>query len=99
MWQGADMTGSRRPPWSAGAWLPALALATSAALGGLAGCSNPASSPVTESPVTRPLAIPPLADGRVSGGLRTYDLDVQEGTTDFGVGGPTDTYGVNQSYL
>ena len=99
MWQGADMTGSRRPLWSAGAWLPALALATSAALGGLAGCSNPASSPVTESPVTRALLIPPLEDGRVSGDLRTYDLDVQEGTTDFGVGGPTDTYGVNQSYL
>jgi FtsP/CotA-like multicopper oxidase with cupredoxin domain len=99
MWQGAGMAGSRRPLRWVGVWIPAVALAGAAALGGLAGCSNPASSPVTEAPVTRALAIPPLAEGTVSQGRRTYALDVQEGTTDFGVGGPTDTYGVNQSYL
>jgi FtsP/CotA-like multicopper oxidase with cupredoxin domain len=99
MWQGAGMAGSRRPLRWVGVWIPAVALAGAAALGGLAGCSNPASSPVTEAPVTRALAIPPLAEGTVSQGRRTYALDIQEGTTDFGVGGPTDTYGVNQSYL
>jgi FtsP/CotA-like multicopper oxidase with cupredoxin domain len=79
--------------------MPAVALATAAALSGLGGCANPASSPVTEAPVTRALAIPPLEEGTVSGGQRTYALDVRAATTDFGVGGPTDTYGVNQSYL
>ncbi len=93
------MAGSRRRLSGVGVWIPAVALACAAALGGLAGCTNPASSPVTEAPVTRALAIPPLEEGLVSQGRRTYALDVQEGTTDFGVGGPTDTYGVNQSYL
>ena len=93
------MAGSPRRLHAVGVWIPAVALATAAALSGLAACSNPASSPVTEAPVTRALAIPPLDEGRVSQGRRTYALDVQEGTTDFGVGGPTDTYGVNQSYL
>ena len=93
------MPGSRRPLCSVVAWIPAVALATAAALSGLAGCANPASSPVTDAPVTRALAIPPLEDGTVSGGQRTYALDVHEATTDFGVGAPTDTYGVNQSYL
>jgi FtsP/CotA-like multicopper oxidase with cupredoxin domain len=99
MWQGAGMARSPRRLHAVGVWIPAVALATAAALSGLAACSNPASSPVTEAPVTRALAIPPLDEGRVSQGRRTYALDVQEGTTDFGVGGPTDTYGVNQSYL
>ena len=93
------MAGSRHPLRTMRVWIPALALATAAALAGLGGCANPASSPVTEAPVTRALAIPPLAEGTVSGGQRAYALDVQAATTDFGVGGPTDTYGVNQSYL
>jgi FtsP/CotA-like multicopper oxidase with cupredoxin domain len=93
------MAGSRRPLRTAAAWIPAVALAIAAALSGLAGCANPASSPVTETPVTRALAIPPLEEGTVSDGQRTYALEVQAATTDFGVGGPTDTYGVNQSYL
>ena len=93
------MAGSRHPLRALGACLPAIGLAAVAALAGLAGCANPASSPVTEAPVTRALAIPPWRRATVSGGQRTYALDVQAGTTDFGVGGPTDTYGVNQSYL
>ncbi len=93
------MPGSAHQLRSRGAWLPALALAAAAALGGLAACANPASSPVTESPVTRPLAIPPLDPGRASGDSVIYSLAVQPGQTDFGLGALTDTYGVNQSYL
>lgn len=93
------MAGSRRALRTGGRWLPVAALAAVAALGGLTGCANPASSPVTEAPVTRPLAIPALEEGTTTGDRRTYSLVVQEGTTDFGVGGPTGTYGVNQSYL
>lgn len=66
---------------------------------GLTGCANPVNSPVTEDPVTRALAIPPLDDGTDVAGVRTYDLSVQSGTTDFGQVAPTATYGVNQSYL
>jgi len=48
----------------------------------------------------RPLAIPPLADSTVDGtGRRVFDLDVRPGTTDFGMGGPAETWGVNGSYL
>ena len=54
---------------------------------------------MTESPVTRPLAIPPLDPGRASGDSVTYSLAVQPGQTDFGLGTMTDTFGVNQSYL
>jgi FtsP/CotA-like multicopper oxidase with cupredoxin domain len=93
------MSGSRRPRRALRVWVPAMALACAAALSGLAACANPASSPVTESPVTRALAIPPLDEGTISGGVRTFDLDVHAATTDFGVGMPTATYGVNQSYL
>ncbi len=93
------MPRSRRPLPAPGAWLPGAALAVIAVLGGVAGCANPASSPVTESPVTTQLAIPRLDEGKVTGDIRTYSLDVQPGTTDFGLGGPTETYGVNQSYL
>jgi FtsP/CotA-like multicopper oxidase with cupredoxin domain len=93
------MAGSLRPLGWLRAWVPALVLAGVAALSGLTGCANPASSPVTEAPVTRALAIPPLEEGTVSGGIRAFDLDVRAATTDFGVGHPTATYGVNRSYL
>jgi FtsP/CotA-like multicopper oxidase with cupredoxin domain len=46
------------------------------------------------------LAIPPLADSRVVDGRRVFDLDIAEGTTDFGVGeSSTRTWGFNGSYL
>ncbi len=93
------MPGSPRPLRATGAWLAGAGLAAVAALGALGGCANPASSPVTEAPVTRPLAIPPLDEGTVTDGVRAFPLAVQAGTTDFGVGAPTETYGVNQSYL
>jgi FtsP/CotA-like multicopper oxidase with cupredoxin domain len=48
----------------------------------------------------RPLAIPPLAESRIEDGRRVFDLRVQEGTTDFGVGDePSLTWGYNGSYL
>ena len=82
------MAGSRHPLRTLEGLDACVALATAAALSGLGGCANPASSPVTEAPVTRALAIPPLEEGTVSGGQRTYALDVQAATTDFGSAGP-----------
>lgn len=55
---------------------------------------------VGEVDFVNPVAVPPLADSRVDGqGRRVFDLTLQEGETDFGRGGPTDTWGVNGSYL
>jgi FtsP/CotA-like multicopper oxidase with cupredoxin domain len=49
---------------------------------------------------SRPLAIPPLAESTVDAdGRRVFDLRLQRGRTDFGLGRPTDTWGVNGSYL
>jgi FtsP/CotA-like multicopper oxidase with cupredoxin domain len=62
------------------------------------GCSNPATSPVTEVPASRPLAIPPLDEGTTTGGTRQYTLAIDEGTHDFGRGA-TATMGVNGGYL
>lgn len=68
-------------------------------LAGGAGCANPADSPVTDEPVTRQLAIPALDEGTPTAQGRRFALAVGEGRTDFGMGGPTDTYGVNATYL
>jgi FtsP/CotA-like multicopper oxidase with cupredoxin domain len=47
-----------------------------------------------------PLAIPPLADSRIEDGRRVFDLTVEEGVTDFGIGdGATPTWGFNGAYL
>lgn len=49
---------------------------------------------------TRPLAVPPLDEGRPDAdGGTVFDLDLQQGTTDFGMGGAGETWGVNGSYL
>lgn len=48
---------------------------------------------------TRPLAVPVVADSEVRHGTRVFRLTADEGTTDFGQGGPADTIGLNQSYL
>jgi blue copper oxidase len=46
------------------------------------------------------LAIPPLADSRVDAqGRRVFDLTLQRGTTEFFPAVPTQTWGVNGSYL
>jgi FtsP/CotA-like multicopper oxidase with cupredoxin domain len=49
---------------------------------------------------SRELRIPPVAEGtRAPDGTRIFDLRLQAGSTDFGFGGPTRTWGVNGSYL
>ncbi|HEX2073100.1 MAG TPA: multicopper oxidase domain-containing protein [Geodermatophilus sp.] len=49
---------------------------------------------------SRPLAIPPLAESTIDAdGRRVFDLRLQTGRTDFGLGRPTDTWGVNGPYL
>ena len=46
------------------------------------------------------LAIPPLAESRIDAqGRRVFDLRAQPGRRDFGVGGPTRTWGYNGDYL
>ncbi|WP_166827111.1 multicopper oxidase family protein [Brevibacterium limosum] len=55
---------------------------------------------VTEPEFTNELAIPPLADSTVEGGVRTFDLAAQRGSTDFaGQDGPTETWGFNGAFL
>ncbi len=45
------------------------------------------------------LKIPALDAGRIDGGVRVYDLTVQNGTTEFFTGYQTRTSGINGSYL
>lgn len=53
-----------------------------------------------EASFARPMAIPPLADSTVDArGRRVFDLRMQAGSTDFGQGRPTETWGFNGSYL
>ena len=48
----------------------------------------------------QPLAIPPLAESTMDAeGRRVFDLDLRAGTTDFGMGGDAETWGINGSYL
>jgi suppressor of ftsI len=67
----------------------------------LAGCTTSGSSPAVEDRAAEwPLAIPELMRGTPDAdGVMHYDLTAQAGTTDFGVGGPADTIGLNGSYL
>jgi blue copper oxidase len=46
-----------------------------------------------------PLAIPPIDAGTVLGGVRVFDLSLQNGKTEFFKGFETDTSGINGSYL
>jgi len=54
---------------------------------------------VGEVDFDHPLAIPPLASSHVEEGTRVFTLDMQEGTSDFGIGGTTATWGFNGAYL
>lgn len=67
----------------------------------LAGCTTTGASPQIEGPTgERPLAIPTLLTGHVrSDGVREFDLTARPGVTDFGMGGPAETIGLNQAYL
>ena len=69
--------------------LRTLAAPLAAALLVLGGCSTSVSSPIVEQPAERPLAIPTLETGVVRDGVRTFDLRVAPGSTDFGRGVPT----------
>lgn len=49
---------------------------------------------------TRPLAVPPLAESRLDGDRRVFDLRLQAGRTDFGPDlGTVETWGINGTYL
>jgi len=62
--------------------------------------SRTAISTVGDVDFTRPLAIPPLAASHVDEqGRRVFDLRAAAGTTDFGRGGPTRTWGYSGGYL
>lgn len=66
---------------------------------GLAACGVSTTS-VMEAEFTNELAIPPLAESAVEGGVRTFDLTAQKGSTEFpGQDGPTETWGFNGSFL
>ncbi|MCF6326990.1 MAG: multicopper oxidase domain-containing protein [Devosiaceae bacterium] len=47
----------------------------------------------------KPLAIPPLLTGRMEGATRVFDLDIQDGQTEFFPGLQTKTRGINGSFL
>jgi FtsP/CotA-like multicopper oxidase with cupredoxin domain len=79
----------------------AAALAGIVAAGLLAACDIGSASPVTV-PATfdRQLAIPPLADSRVSAdGTRVFQLTAQQGRMEFLAGKPTATWGYNGDFL
>ncbi len=55
---------------------------------------------ISQVEFTHPLTFPAVLSGdRGPDGTRTYDLTAEAGTTDFGMGGPADTIGLNGSYL
>ena len=78
-----------------------LAAMVVAGSGTLSGCVTSGSSPAIQGhEFTRPLAIPPVLDGSGGDGVpRRFDLTAANGTTDFGMGGPAATIGINGSYL
>ncbi len=76
-----------------------LGAALGLAITALGGCTASVSSPVQDLEAQRPLAIPPLLEGTRQDGRRDFDLTIDEGATDFGLGVPTRTYGVNGDYL
>jgi FtsP/CotA-like multicopper oxidase with cupredoxin domain len=77
----------------------AAAAATLLAAVGLAACGVSTTS-VTEQEFTNELTIPPLAKSDVEGGVRTFDLTAQAGSTDFpGQDNPTETWGFNGAFL
>lgn len=85
-------------------WVVVVVVLVALVAGGVVGAvavafSRGATSTVGEVDFTRPLAIPPLATSTVEDGVRVFTLDMQEGTTDLGQGGPTPTLGVNGSFL
>lgn len=78
-----------------------LVVASIACAGGLAYMhANAAESNVGELGFANELRIPPLAEGVLDAdGTRVFELDLQEGSTEFRDGVETPTWGVNGSYL
>ncbi len=73
--------------------------AAGAGLAALAGCSGGSISGVTEPEAfDTPLPIPPLAEGRMVGGIRTFTLTAQPGRWQFRPGRPTATWGFDGPY-
>ena len=46
-----------------------------------------------------PLSVPPLAESTMKGSVRTFDLSLQAGSTEFEAGNPVETWGINGDYL
>lgn len=69
-----------------------------AGCGGLAGTLS--TSGIRAVEFDRPLAIPPLAESEVSGGVRRFHLTAQEGSISWpGISAPTPTWGLNGPFL
>ncbi len=77
---------SRRGFLRSGAAIAASAVALPAIAANQAGFENP-------------LAIPPLEQGRIEGGVRVFDLNMRDGTHEFFKGYHTPTKGINADYL
>ncbi len=68
------------------------------AVAGLPGCAVDTGAGVREVPAFQPLPVPPLAESRLdASGRRVFDLDVAQGSHDFGEGVVPGTWGVNGS--
>ncbi|GAA4693773.1 multicopper oxidase domain-containing protein [Phytohabitans rumicis] len=66
----------------------------------LAGCGLAQTNTVGEVEFAHRLRVPPLAGSHLDDqGRRVFDLRAQAGSTDFGTGGKTSTWGFNGSYL
>lgn len=78
----------------------ALAFLAVVAILGVSACGVGSTTTVREADFRHELRIPPLADSTVVGGVRTFQLSAQEGTTRFGdIDADTDTWGFNGSFL
>lgn len=74
-------------------------LATAAIAGTVAGCNTASTSSVSQpEEFDVPLPVPPLAESRMDGGVRTFSLQAQEGTWEFRPGEPVNTWGFNGPY-
>ncbi|MCO1340314.1 copper oxidase [Kocuria polaris] len=73
-------------------------LALLALTGALAGCRRQNEVRLPEARTTA-LPIPPLADSRVAGGVRVFELEARTGTLDLLPGSPTTSAGFNGPYL
>lgn len=76
-----------------------LAAAAGVAVWGAAQSGRPAPAAVGTVAFSNALRIPPLAESRLDGAVRVFDLAADEGQTDFVGTGPTPTLGYDGAYL